>query len=94
MAGLPSFKALCYFQNWNGNRDKTAVYKLITYLNQSLNHQYYVTFQTDAPHPCVSNFRLLFLLLFVNICMGTTEPRPEPLIEHLGEGPGQLWEHR
>jgi len=20
--------------------------------------------------------------------------RPEPLIEHLGKGPGQLWEHR
>jgi len=27
-------------------------------------------------------------------CMGTAESQPEPLIEHLGKGPGQLWEHR
>ena len=27
-------------------------------------------------------------------CMVTVESRPEPLIEHLGKGPGQLWEYR
>ena len=27
-------------------------------------------------------------------CMGTVGSRPEPLIEHLGKGPGQLWEYR
>ena len=26
--------------------------------------------------------------------MGTVESQPEPLIEHLGKGPGQPWEHR
>jgi len=26
--------------------------------------------------------------------MGTAESQPEPLIEHLGKGPGQPWEHR
>ena len=26
--------------------------------------------------------------------MVTVDSRPEPLIEHLGKGPGQLWEHR
>ena len=27
-------------------------------------------------------------------CMGTVESQPEPLMEHLGKGPGQPWEHR
>ena len=27
-------------------------------------------------------------------CMGIVESQPEPLIEHLGKGPGQPWEHR
>ena len=27
-------------------------------------------------------------------CMGTAESQPEPLMEHLGKGPGQPWEHR
>jgi len=26
--------------------------------------------------------------------MGTVEPQPEPLIDHLGKGLGQTWEHR
>ena len=30
----------------------------------------------------------------VGTCMGTVESRPEPLIEHLGKGSGQPWEHR
>ena len=29
-----------------------------------------------------------------NYCMVTAESWPEPLIEHLGKGPGQPWEHR
>jgi len=29
-----------------------------------------------------------------NPCVGTVESQPEPLIEHLGKGPGQSWEHR
>jgi len=33
-------------------------------------------------------------LLQVSPCMGTVESRPEALVEHLGKGPGQLWEHR
>ena len=28
------------------------------------------------------------------VCMGTAESQPEPLIEHLGKGPSQPWEHR
>jgi len=34
--------------------------------------------------------------LGVSFChrMGTAESRPEPLIEHLGKGSGQPWEHR
>lgn len=27
-------------------------------------------------------------------CMGTIESQPEPLIEHLGKGPSQPWEHK
>ena len=27
-------------------------------------------------------------------CMVTAESWPEPLIEHLGKGPNQPWEHR
>jgi len=27
-------------------------------------------------------------------CMGTVESRPETLIDPLGKGPGQPWEHR
>jgi len=26
-------------------------------------------------------------------CMGTVESRPETLMEHLGKGAGQPWEH-
>lgn len=29
-----------------------------------------------------------------SLCMGTAESWPDPLIEHLGKGPGQPWEHR
>ncbi len=29
-----------------------------------------------------------------SVYMVTVDSRPEPLIEHLGKGPGQLWEHR
>jgi len=37
----------------------------------------------------------LVVLLFLNsMSMGTVEPWPELLIEHLGKGPGQPWEHR
>jgi len=32
--------------------------------------------------------------LCTNECMVTVESQPEPLIEHLGEGLGQPWEHR
>jgi len=32
--------------------------------------------------------------VIVAVCMGTAESQPEPLIEHLGKGPGQPWEHR
>ena len=31
---------------------------------------------------------------FSEQCMGTVESQPEPLIEHLGKGPDQPWEHR
>ena len=27
-------------------------------------------------------------------CTGTVESHPEPLIDHLGKGPGQPWEHK
>jgi len=30
----------------------------------------------------------------MHICMGNAESWPEPLIEHLGKGPGQPWKHR
>jgi len=30
----------------------------------------------------------------VSKCMGTAESGPEAVMEHLGKGPGQPWEHR
>ena len=29
--------------------------------------------------------------LHFSYCMGNVEPQPEPLIKHLGKGPGQPW---
>jgi len=38
--------------------------------------------------------RILTPEVFVGLCLATVKSQPEPLIQHPGKGPGQLWEHR
>jgi len=43
---------------------------------------------SDLKDPNLGRIKITYM------CMGTVESRPEPLLEYLGKGPSQPWEHR
>ena len=47
-------------------------------------------------HDCLISaaFHCYSYQIVLYMCMVTVESQPEPLIEHVGKGPGQPWEHR